>query len=104
MSQNVSDKSAVFPRLLPSFSSYQAVRQFWRKYPAVWEHFLQLPASIQQELLDFCIGKSGLRITYDPVFESFNQNPIKSGLNLFSLPFLAKKSVFLKFFPVKARV
>ncbi len=73
MSQNVSDKSAVFPRLLPSFSSYQAVRQFWMKYPTVWEHFLQLPASIQQELLDFCIGKSGLRITYDPVFRRIFQ-------------------------------
>ncbi len=54
--------------LFPSFPSHQAVKQFLAKYPSAWNGFLQFPANIQQELLDFCIGKHGLRITYDPIF------------------------------------
>lgn len=78
MSKNVSGESIANlnpsnSRLFPSFPSRQAVQQFFKKYPAVWEYFLLLPASIQQELLDFCIGKTGLRVTYDPVFHKIFQ-------------------------------
>lgn len=58
----------MYPRLLPSFPSHQAVQQALAEHPPSWECFLQLPISVQQELLDFCIGKHGLRVTYDPVF------------------------------------
>lgn len=67
MSQNISEVSA-HPRLLPSFPSHQAVQQALAEHPPSWERFWQLPISVRQELLDFCIGKHGLRITYDPVF------------------------------------
>ncbi|MDE7446981.1 MAG: PD-(D/E)XK nuclease family transposase [Lachnospiraceae bacterium] len=54
---------------LPSFSSHEEVKQYFEKYPAAWASFLKLPAGLQRELLDFCIGEHGLRVTYDPVFQ-----------------------------------
>lgn len=69
MSSNLTtDTSAASLHFLPSFSSHQTVQQVLLEHPPAWKLFLQFPHSIQQELLDFCIGKHGLRITYDPVF------------------------------------
>ena len=55
--------------LFPDFSSYEDAKSYFMKMPPVWDLFLQLPHVMQQELLDFCIGKQGLHITYDTVFQ-----------------------------------
>ncbi len=71
MSQNTSilpgDQS---PRLLPlpNFPSPETVEAELRASPVIWKNYLSLPLSMRQELIDFCIGKQGLKITYDTVF------------------------------------
>jgi hypothetical protein len=68
MTHILADKAAASSQVLPSFPSHQVAKQFIASYPSAWEDFLKLPPSMQQELLDFCTGKNGLRVTYDPVF------------------------------------
>lgn len=57
------------PSLFPSFSSNSEAKEHLARYPAVWEKFLKFPAELQEELLGFCLGEHGLKITYDPVFQ-----------------------------------
>lgn len=99
MSQNTSEKTAL-PRLFPSFPSYQAVQQALTKHPPSWERFLQLPISVRQELLDFCIGKHGLRITYDPVFRQiFHPEKNTQRLEALLSSLLGKKIKILEILP-----
>lgn len=62
-------QSTTVHSLFPDFSSYEDVKSYFIKTPHAWDLFLQLPKTMQQELFDFCIGKQGLRITYDTVFQ-----------------------------------
>ena len=55
--------------LFPSFTSRNEVKEYFARYPAIWEKFLKFPAELQEELLGFCIGEHGLKVTYDPVFQ-----------------------------------
>jgi predicted transposase/invertase (TIGR01784 family) len=71
MTQISPDKSVA--QVFPAFPSHRAAKQYIASYPSVWEDFLNLPPAMQQELLDFCTGRSGLRITYDPVFRRIFQ-------------------------------
>lgn len=100
MSQNAIDTSIVYPRLLPSFSSHLAVRQFLMKYPDVWNDFLKFPTHIQRELMDFCIGKNGLHITYDSVFRRiFQPENHKERLESLLSSILCKKVSILEILP-----
>ena len=92
--------SIAYPDLLPSFPSHQAVKQFLSKYPSAWNDFLQFPPNIQQELLDFCIGKHGLRITYDPVFRKiFKPETHKDRLESLLSSILNKKVSIMEILP-----
>lgn len=55
--------------LTPAFSTLEEVENYLKSNQKLWELFHSLPQKIQQELLDFCIGKKGLKITYDAVFK-----------------------------------
>ena len=55
--------------LTPAFSTLEEVENYLKSNQKLWELFHLLPPKIQQELLDFCIGKKGLKITYDAVFK-----------------------------------
>lgn len=55
-------------KIFPSFPSNQSVKEFLMKHPSAWNNFLKFPPEVRHELLDFCTGRHGLRITYDPVF------------------------------------
>ncbi len=100
MSQNQTGTSMTFPNLLPSFPSCAAVKHVLMNDSHAWEHFLLLPDAVRQELLDFCIGKHGLRITYDPVFQQIF-HPIKHTKRLESLlsSILDRKVSILEIFP-----
>lgn len=79
MSQNThifSGKKTAAPKVpLPSFLSKETVEAYFKSHPEVWNYYLQLPSSMQEELICFCMGKQGLKITYDSVFKQiFNTN------------------------------
>ena len=82
------------PSLFPSFSSNSEAKEHLARYPAVWEKFLKFPAELQEELLGFCLGEHGLKITYDPVFQRGTLFPYttlfrsRTGWNLFYPLFL----------------
>ena len=54
---------------LPTFPSRKSVEAFLKQQTSVWEAYSEFPDSMKQELIDFCMGKHGLKITYDPVFQ-----------------------------------
>ena len=54
--------------IFPSFSSRQEAMDYLLSYPQIAELFSQLPHSMQENLLDYYTGKTGLLITYDSVF------------------------------------
>ena len=72
MSKNVStsfnQKNFFDTTFLTAFSSEEKMEMFLRQHPSVWETYSKFPSSLKKELIDFCIGKQGLKITYDPVF------------------------------------
>ena len=53
---------------LPEFHSREATETHIKIYPKAWTDYLSLPEFMQQELIDFCTGKQGLKITYDTIF------------------------------------
>lgn len=55
--------------LTPAFSTLEEVQNYLKSNQKLWELFHLLSPKIQQELLDFCIGKKGLKITYDAIFK-----------------------------------
>lgn len=55
--------------LLPSFPSREAVEQHISQHANAWASYQKLPADIQQKLMDFCMGKQGLKVTYDTIFK-----------------------------------
>lgn len=57
------------PSPLPSFPSREAVEKHIRQQADAWMSYQKLSADIQQKLVDFCMGKQGLKITYDTVFQ-----------------------------------
>ncbi len=72
MSKNVStsfnQKTIFNTTFLATFSSEEKVEMFLKQHPSVWETYSEFPSGLKKELIDFCIGKQGLKITYDPVF------------------------------------
>lgn len=48
---------------------------YLQKDKAAWDIFQNIEPEYQKELLEFCMGKRGLRITYDPVFKEV-MNPV----------------------------
>lgn len=72
MSENVStsfnQKTIFNTTFLAAFSSEGKVEMFLKQHPSVWETYSEFPSGLKKELIDFCIGKQGLKITYDPVF------------------------------------
>lgn len=63
---NKSENHNIF---VPAFSSTEEANYYLRSNPTIWQLFLQLPEWMKQELLSFCIGNSGLKVTYDSVFK-----------------------------------
>ena len=83
MSQNkstFSDKQYVRALPLPAFSSQAAIEAHFKSIPTAWENYKLLPVSMQQELTDFCLGKQGLKITYDSVFRKVFNPEKEQGL------------------------
>ncbi|MBD5546439.1 MAG: hypothetical protein HDQ97_03455 [Lachnospiraceae bacterium] len=98
ISEKITEKVNI--SFLPSFSSYDEVRRHFVEYPEIWESFLKLPARLQRELLDFCMGKHGLKVTYDPVFQRVF-HPVKhpERLESFLSSFLGKKIRIIDILP-----
>lgn len=68
-------EAAVSKVPLPSFLSEETVEASFKSNPEVWNCYLQLPLTMRKELTRFCMGKQGLKITYDSVFKQiFNTN------------------------------
>ena len=83
MTQNVcipSGSSAACTLPLPSFASKEAVETYFKGIPRAWDSFLLLPIEMQQELVNFCLGKQGLKITYDSVFRKVFHPQSNKGL------------------------
>ena len=53
---------------LPAFHSREATETHFKICPKAWTDYLSLPEFMQKELIDFCMGKQGLKITYDTIF------------------------------------
>ena len=54
---------------LPDFPSKESVEEILRQQSSVWEAYSEFPDTLKQELINFCTGKNGLKITYDPIFK-----------------------------------
>lgn len=54
--------------LSPAFSTLAEAEQYLQSNPNIWQLFHRLPKQMQEELLGFCVGERGLKITYDAVF------------------------------------
>lgn len=55
--------------------SREEVLEQLRQNKTAWNTFEEMEAEQQEELIVFCMGKRGLRITYDPVFKEV-MNPL----------------------------
>ena len=66
---------------LPSFPSREAVEAHLKSDPDIFRDYLLLPSFMQQELVDFCMGKQGLKITYDTVFRKIFDPDSEKGLH-----------------------
>ena len=53
---------------LPTFPSKKSVEDLLKQQTYIWEKYSEFPDNMKQELIGFCTGKHGLKITYDPVF------------------------------------
>ena len=60
---------------LPDFPSKESLEAYLGGCPSAWKIYSELPLNLKQELIDFCTGKHGLKVTYDPVFKQIF-NPI----------------------------
>ena len=49
--------------------SRKEVLETLRRDPADWEKFCSFPPAYQEEIMLFCMGKQGIRITYDAIFK-----------------------------------
>ena len=65
---------------LPSFPSREAVEAHLKSDPDIFRDYLLLPSFMQQELVDFCMGRQGLKITYDTVFRKIFDPDSEKGL------------------------
>ena len=65
---------------LPSFPSREAVEAHLKSEPDIFLDYLLLPSFMQKELVDFCMGKQGLKITYDTVFRKIFDPDTEKGL------------------------
>lgn len=65
---------------LPSFTSKEAVEAYLKGHGNAWADYLLLPANIKQEFMNFCMGKHGLKITYDTVFKKIFDTANDTGL------------------------
>ncbi|MBQ6805967.1 MAG: PD-(D/E)XK nuclease family transposase [Lachnospiraceae bacterium] len=66
---NASSAKPIINNLFPNFPTKEAVHQYLQESPSVWNHFHEIPKNMQDELVSFCMGKSGLKITYDTIFQ-----------------------------------
>lgn len=83
MSKNTSiypDKQFVHTLPLPSFASIKDAENHFKSIPCAWENYLLLPQDMQQNLINFCLGKQGLKITYDSVFQKVFHPKREQGL------------------------
>jgi len=83
MSKSIStlpDNLSVRDLPLPSFSDKETVEAYLKSIPTAWEYFILLPTKIQQELINFCLGKQGLKVTYDSVFRKIFNPQSKNGV------------------------
>ena len=51
------------------FPSKESVEETLRQHSSVWETYSNFPNTLKQELIGFCTGKNGLKITYDLIFQ-----------------------------------
>ncbi|MBO5054804.1 MAG: PD-(D/E)XK nuclease family transposase [Lachnospiraceae bacterium] len=53
---------------VPVFPTKEKAEEYLRQNESVWRSYSLLPDFMKMELIGFCIGAQGLKITYDPVF------------------------------------
>lgn len=61
-------QTALHTAPLPDFLSQENAEEYLLKHPCAWKIYSELPTDLKLELIDFCTGKHGLKVTYDPVF------------------------------------
>ncbi len=90
------------PRIppLPDFPSQEKVESYLSSHPSAWKIYSELSADLKQELIDFCTGKHGLKVTYDPVFRRiFNPSLCHSRLEALLSAILAHPLRIIKVIP-----
>lgn len=55
--------------LVPFFPTKEKAEEYLHQSAAVWHSYSMLPNALKEELISFCVGEKGLKITYDPVFK-----------------------------------
>lgn len=66
---------------LPNFASQEAVEAKLQNTPSLWKDYLSLPLTMRQEFVNFCVGKQGIKITYDTVFRKIFNPETKQGIH-----------------------
>ena len=62
----------------------QEALQMIRETPGMYANYMRPSERLKQEVLDFCMGKCGLNLTYDPMFKAiFNPQQFPSRLEDF---------------------
>lgn len=85
---------------LPDFPSQEKVESYLSSHPSAWKIYSELSADLKQELIDFCTGKHGLKVTYDPVFRRiFNPSLCHSRLEALLSAILAHPLRIIKVIP-----
>lgn len=86
--------------LLPDFPSQKKLESYLSCHPSAWKIYSELPLKSKQELIDFCMGKHGLKVTYDPVFRRiFNPSLCHSRLEALLSAILAHPLRIIKVIP-----
>ena len=85
---------------LPDFPSQEKVEFYLNSHPCEWKIYSELPSNLKQELIDFCTGKHGLKVTYDPVFRRiFNPSLCHSRLEALLSAILDRPLRIIKVIP-----
>ena len=85
---------------LPDFPSQEKVEFYLNSHPCAWKIYSELPSNLKQELIDFCTGKHGLKVTYDPVFRRiFNPSLCHSRLEALLSAILDRPLRIIKVIP-----
>lgn len=81
----------------------QEALQMIRETPGMYANYMRLSERLKQEVLDFCMGKCGLNLTYDPMFKAiFNPQQFPSRLEDFLSLCLGEEIKILNALPTES--